>query len=247
MAKKRARRPIESGKTYTKEARAIRRGFTRAYNYKTEKALLNAYKKYAKMADQRLVRLEKAAKEQKGFENILSYAYRTAKENINAWDIMGLKSQNKGNKIYDKPRFNRNIPLKKDGTVDINALKSKMTDIERFLISVTSTPGGVKEVYQSRADKINKKYRLRGDARLTWEDMQKFWSSEFADKLRELGYGSDTIIRAIASIKRHKKYLTPELIKETTKNIKITSNPNVNYVANELLRMGFNVNDIFAD
>lgn len=246
MAKKRARRPIESGKSYTKEARAIRRDFTRAYKYKSEKALLKAYKKFAKMADQRLVRLEKAAS-QKGFENILSYAYRTARENIKAWDIMGLKSRGRNAKDYALPRFNRNIPLKKDGKVDINALKSKMTDIERFLISVTSTQKGVRDVYQSRADKINKKYRLRGDARLTWEDMQKFWGSESADKLREIGYGSDTIVRAIASIKRHKKYLTPDQIKDSTKNIKITKNPNVNYVANQILQTGLNVNDIFAD
>ena len=74
MAKRRPRKSYDRSTTYYKDASAIRRKFTKLYNYKTYNRLLKQYKKYAKVADQRLVELEKAAK-LPGYENILSYIH----------------------------------------------------------------------------------------------------------------------------------------------------------------------------
>lgn len=245
MAQRRKRRPIEKGIQYSKAARSIKNIFSRIYNYKTERNLLKAYKKMAKMADQRLVRLEKAAHEP-GYTNILEYAYKRAMQDIKAWDILGRKSRGKKAIEYKSGRFNRNIPLKADGSVDITALKSKLTDIERFLVSVTSTKAGVKEMYEKRAQKLNKDAGLRGEARLTWEDMQKYYGSDTAAKMNEQGYGSWTIIRAIGSIKRHKNGIKAQDIKDQTKNIIISKDPNVDYVAKKLIENGFDLQNMFT-
>lgn len=244
MAQRRKRRKLESGSQYMAEARKIKNAFTRIYNYKTERNLVKAYKKYAKMADQRLVRLEKAA-QTKGYENILQYAYKRAVQDIKAWDILGRKSTGKKPITYEKQRFNRNIPKTKSGKVDIAALKSKLTDIERFLVSVTSTKAGVTEMYEKRAKELNKNAGLRGAARVTWEDMQNFYGSETADIMKEQGYGSWTIVRAIGAIKRHKEGITAAVVKDATKNIKVSNDLNVNLVANALLENGFDPENMF--
>lgn len=232
MAKRRPRREIKKGSSYSSEYRELKKAFDRFYKYKTYKNALKVYKKMAKRADQRLVRLEKAA-QTPGFENILAYSYRRAAADAASWD------QAAGNKPGSKPRFNRNTPKTLAG------LKSKMTDIERFLLSATSTKAGTEEVYKKRAEKINKIAGIRKNSpdALTWEDMQAYYGSETSAEMKEAGYGSNTIIRAIGTLKKNKGRLTPEKIKEANKNnLRMSRDRNVDYVASEMLRRGFNVN-----
>lgn len=247
MAKRRihTRRQIDKGTLYDKAYKQTRKLFTKLYNYKTADRLLKQYRKVAKMADQRLVRLEQEAS-RPGYENIKEYAYARAVSDIESWD----KAVKPG-KEYAKMRFNRNIPMKKgpDGKMvpDLEGIKAKLTDIERFLISVTSTRAGVTEFYEKRADTLNRHHYLRGPSRITWEDMKNYFESELADELKEEEVGSDTIVRAIGSIKRHQKELTPDRIKQAAeKNIRIARDDNVNEVANMLLRRGFDPKYMFA-
>lgn len=138
---------------------------------------LDYYRRLAKMADQRLVRLEKLAQEP-GFENVKKYAYAAAMRDI---DSYGGASK--------KMRFNTAPPK------DPRAFREKIMDIRRFLSAPTSTKAGIVDVYQKRADTINKKYGTN----YTWEDLADFFQSGDADKLFK-DYGSKTVMQAIGTI-----------------------------------------------
>lgn len=240
MAKRRPRRELNKGSTYEKTYKETKQLFTRLYNYKTYNRLLKRYKQVAKQADQRLVRLEKAAKEP-GYENITAYAYKRAAQDVKAWDIASAKQKGRKPKEYALPRFNRNIPTTLEG------LKSKLTDIERFLLSATSTKAGTEEVYKKRAEAINKKvgFRRNDKGRLTWQDIKAFYDSELASVLTEKGYYST--MRAIGEIKRKTVGKNPAEIKNiAARNIRISNDKNIDAVAKELLNLGYDPNIVLS-
>ena len=78
----------------------------------TRLLLEKEYRKLAKRADQRLLRLEEYAG-RKGFSGILSFAYRVAKRDIRSWS----------GDTQKKPRFNTAPPK------NTNQLKAKIADI----------------------------------------------------------------------------------------------------------------------
>ena len=102
----------------------------KAYNvdYKPGETDLQYYKRLAKTADQRLVRLERLATEP-GYEKVTQYAYAKAMRDIENYG---------GGK-----RFNVKPPLKEDGTVDNTLLREKLADLRAFLTSVSSTKKGI--------------------------------------------------------------------------------------------------------
>ena len=108
------------------------------------------YRKLAKRANQRLVRLERYSKEKKNKE-VLRYAYGRAQRDIEAF--------------YggDKKRWAENP--EKAG--DVEAIQAQLTDIKRFLNSETSTigrsylqpeKGGILDIYEARALQFNKEF-----------------------------------------------------------------------------------------
>ena len=131
------------------------------------------YKRIAKVADQRLVRLEKLS-QQEGFEGAWKWSYNKAMKDIERWG--------------GKARFNTKAPE------NLNQLKAKINDIQAFLGSVTSTKSGIVEVYKSRADSFNKKYNMNW----SWQDMAKFFD-EFGSSLYD-EYGSDVVNKVIAVV-----------------------------------------------
>lgn len=131
------------------------------------------YKRIAKVADSRLLRLERLSK-QEGFEGAWKWSYNKAMKDIERWG--GSK------RFYTKAPEN------------LNQLKAKINDIQAFLGSVTSTKTGIVEVYKQRADTFNKKYGMNW----SWQDMAKFFD-QFGSSLYD-EYGSDVINQVIAVV-----------------------------------------------
>lgn len=138
---------------------------------------LDYYTRLAKMADQRMVRLEELAKKE-GYENVLKYAYEAALRDIASY---GGASK--------KMRFNTKPPE------DPRAFREKIMDMRRFLSSPTSSKAGIDETYGARAKTINAKYGTN----YSWQDLADFFASGDADKLFK-EYGSKTVMKAIGVI-----------------------------------------------
>ena len=151
-------------------------------SYKPGEDALQYYRRLAKVADQRLVRLEKLA-EAPNFENVTAYAYARAQRDISRYT--------------EGHRFNTKPPLNKDGTVNTRLLNEKIADIKTFISSVSSTKAGIISTYQKRAKTLNDKY---GTA-YSWEDLADYFQSGDFEKHKK-DYGSETIFKALGKIKR---------------------------------------------
>ena len=147
-----------------------------AYNLeqKPGESLEAYYRRLAKVADQRLVRLERL-KDQPGYENSWKWAYHSAQQDIKKWGG--------GN------RFNTKAPA------NANQMKAKINDIKSFLGAKTSTKQGITNVYKKRADTFNKKYGTN----FTWEDLANYYGNE-RNKQLERYMASEVANRAIAVI-----------------------------------------------
>lgn len=162
--------------------------------------LVNEYNKLAKKADRRMRELEELAK-QKDFKNVKKYAYLRAKKDIKAWTPPG-----QGRK---KPRWQRNIPF------DTKSLKAKIKDIKHFLDSPTSTKRGIIKVYKNRTDAINKKYHTK----FTWQTLASYFNTGLYDKTE--GYGSKTVLMAMANIQANKKKVLVDLKNHEVTDLKV--------------------------
>lgn len=192
---------------------------TRGYNlnYKAGETDAEYYKRLAKVADQRLVRLEQLA-QQPGFEKVKLYAYDKA--------MRDLESYGGGS------RFNTKIPTDENGVIDSRLLSQKLADMRAFLSSVTSTKQGIQSVYTERVKSINEKYGTS----YSWQDLADFYQS--GDAKKAIAYGnSDLVLRAIGKIQKARAQLN----KEMAANAKITldkkNNDKVIYdKANDILK-----------
>lgn len=161
-----------------------------------DKSLLAEYRKLAKRADERLVRLEQSAEQRPGFNKALRWAYNVAKTDVKYW------SGDDGR----KPRYNRKPPATN------RQLEAKILDIKHFLDLQTSTVKGIKAVYQNNANTFNEKYGTN----FTAESFQKFWDSGIGDELKH-GYGYETAYRAIGKISQKPKEIIEKLEKAEDK------------------------------
>ena len=163
--------------------------------------LIKEYRKLAKRADQRLVRLE-GYKHDKGFKGITEYAYKKAMKDIHSYS--GLRAT----------RFNTAPPPADYSKRDPNAeLKKKIADIKRFLESPTSTKKGTIQVYKNRAYALNHSSKLFGDkpANFTWQEWANFW-----DKVGNKFLDDKTDYRAGAKVlyKEKEHGITPNMLKK---------------------------------
>lgn len=166
----------------------------RSYNldYKPGESDLEYYRRLAKAADQRLVRIEQLS-EVPGYEKVKNYAYDRAMRDL---EIYG------GGK-----RFNTKPPLNADGTVDNRLLSEKLADMRTFLSSVTSTKQGINQVYSQRAKTFNEKFGTS----YTWQDLADLYQSGDADRLIKRYKDSDVVQRAIGIIQHAEKKLAQEM------------------------------------
>lgn len=148
-----------------------------SYEQKPGESIEAYYRRIAKVADQRLVRLERLA-DVPGYGNATQWAYRRAMSDIETWSGEGAK------------RFNTKAPS------NLNALRAKINDIKSFLGSESSTKSGITETYKNRADTINRKYGTSFQV----DDLAKVFSNGLMKKLEAKGFSSKTILKAIGYI-----------------------------------------------
>lgn len=170
----------------------------RQYNTerKTGESLEQQYKRLAKVADQRLVRLEQASQNEH-YKQALLWSYSKAMLDIRKWSGTGAT------------RFN--TKLEKDGKPLTQAqIQAKINDIKSFIEKPSSTVGGITAAYKKRAESINSgyfdkqgKWHEGYGTSFTWEDMANLYERESTQKAMEK-YGSQTYTKAIGVIQKNK-------------------------------------------
>ncbi len=144
---------------------------------------LQYYRRLAKAADERMVRLEKLATQQ-GFSSVTRYAYKKAVYDINVY-----RQNDEG-----IPRWNTKPPAENQ------LLNEKIQGMIRFLQAPTSTKKGIVDTYKKRAETINKNYGTN----LSWQEVADYFQKGIADKLTQ-EFGSKTALVAIGRIQRAKR------------------------------------------
>jgi len=170
---------------------------------KPDETMVQYYRRLAKTADQRMVRLEKASQEPY-FKVATQWAYAKATRDILKWIPPG---DNKSTKL----RFNTKPPEGED-------LIAKINDIKSFLSSPTSSKQGIINVYKKRADTVNKKYGTN----FTWKQLAKYYDSGQAE-LWDAKFGSKTALMTIASLQKNKKKLVKAIKEADRKDIRINA------------------------
>lgn len=188
-------------------------------------------RRLAKVADQRLVRLEQAAAKDPNKEAYLKYAYANA-----AHDIKTLRSLQGSTKI----RFNTVVPKNKDDESNQIALKTRINAVTRFLEDVTSTQQGIKKVYINRVQTINAKYGTN----FTWEDLRNFFERGGFEQF-DSKYGSDAILRAIGVMQRREPKAVDDMKKKRHIDKKVSDDVVGSEVADALQKQGLTLSMLY--
>lgn len=159
-------------------ARGVKKWSPPNLDYQEDETETHYFIRLAKMADERLVRLEEA----EGFRGkpanpkyagAYKFAYNRALEMMDEGQI----------------RFNQNIP--KPGTFE---WRERINEIQKFLKSPTTTKSGINMI-QKATSTINTNYGTN----FHWTEFASFIESGDFEKLKET-YGSDVILKAIGKI-----------------------------------------------
>lgn len=197
-------------------ARGVKKWSPPNLDYKEGETDTQYFKRLAKMADQRLVRLEEAeglrgkAASPK-YAGAYKFAYNRALEMMDEGQI----------------RFNQRIP--QPGTFE---WRERINEIQRFLKSPTSTKSGI-DMIQKATKTINDKYGTN----FKWTEFSSFIESGDFDKLKET-YGSDVILKAIGKIQAAQDKIKKGL-EEHAASMKKGATPNDEIaadVADEIMR-----------
>lgn len=194
-----------------------------------------AYKGLAKVADQRLVTLEKA--------NSMNYARRWA--------------MREGKNLYGEGFHRFNVTIKpqelidsRGRAIDIDKVyRARINSMLTFINMQSSTLTGLKSIYSKTADTLNDKYSAVLGFVFTPDNIGSFFESEAYKELED--WGSDTVIDTIATF-REKEEEIAKRIAEHSKNHDdfsdfnigsgITDDPLTKGALNELIRK-FDIND----
>jgi len=152
------------------------------------------YRRLAKAADQRLVRLERLA-ENPLYQNVKKFAYEEAMEDIHKWN--GVTAS----------RFNT-VPPEGDRLYD------KIEDIKSFLTKQTSNVGGINLMYKRMANTFNAKYGTN----FTYQQIMKYFDSQQNEKWNKL-FGSKTALTVIGEIQKSAKKIKREVSEVDKRNI----------------------------
>lgn len=150
--------------------------------HKTMSDYQKFYRKLAKAADSRLIKLEEISK-RKEYDDVLEWAYKQAQ-----YDIRYRFGE-------DANRFDRKLPN------DIRKMKKSIKDVLTFLNAPTSTVTGINDVFVKRAGTISKRYGINVD----WQTVGNLFNSTLYKKAIGNKYGSGTTIKAIGVIQANKK------------------------------------------
>ena len=186
----------------------------RKYNaaQKPGESMERYYRRLAKAADQRLVRLE-AYSHEEHYKNILEWSYSRAMKDIEHWSGSGAT------------RFNTAPPKSPQ------ELAAKIEDIKQFLESATSTKQGIEEIYKKRADSFNK----TNGTSFTWQDLATFFERG-GNELLDTQYGSETRFRAVGAIQKADPQKIKEAIEEgSAKHLKLSDDSEVDARARKFI------------
>lgn len=154
------------------------------------------YFRLAKVADQRLRALEKY-ENLENFKTATKWAYASAQRDIKSWGGTN--------------RFGRGKNSIK-GLTDLE-LEMKLADVKKFLQSETSTKKGITNVYITRANTFNKKYKTN----ITWQEFANFIHSDTYEKMDQQ-YGSSTIMQVFHKSRKLTKEEAEKIVKDAGKN-----------------------------
>lgn len=192
-------------------------------------AAVAEYRKLAKRADQRLVRLERYSQQEK-YANVTQYAYAKAMRDIRSWSGK------------DATRFNTKPPA------NLNSLMAKINDIKGFLQSASSTikptadnavynekgqivGGGIDLTYQKRADTLNQRFGTN----VTWENVGSIFESTLYRKLAKK-YESKTAVRIIGKLQGDDKKIQRAINDKKSYNVRIKGEKPLEEAVNKTLR-----------
>ena len=144
------------------------------------------YRKIVDTANHRLLEIERFS-ERPEYEEVKKFAYKLA-----MYDITGAYGE-------DAKRFKAS-DFKVD---DLKHSKKNINMVLRFLEMPTSTKVGVYNIYQKRADKINKEYGTN----VNWETIANLFQSKLYTKLNEKLNASKTAVKVIGVLQANKKEL----------------------------------------
>lgn len=182
------------------------------YDRRPGETNLEWYRRIAKVADQRLVRLEKLAQDEH-FKNVEKWAYAGALNDIHRWSGDNAK------------RFNTAPPK------DDRELLSKIKDIQSFIEKPTSSKRGIVEIYKKRADSINKKQGTK----FTWQQIATYFESGLADKSdKQLGSATTALSIINERIKKLDK-IQSDIEEANDSIVRISGNDAINEKVNEWL------------
>lgn len=150
-------------------------------------ALLTEYRKLAKRADQRLLRIERLA-DQADYKAVLQYSYRTAKKDIEKYTGP-----------TEKPRFNTAPPVGENAQASYMKLQAKVNAIKRFLEAPTSTKSGITKIYTKRAKSYNEQFGTN----YTWQGIKQVTDSALFEKL-EAKSDRYIVLKVLGVIDEHK-------------------------------------------
>ena len=181
------------------------------YEQKKGESLEHYYRRLAKQADQRLVRLEQLSRRE-GYENVNKYAYARAMKDIKQWS---------GEKAT---RFNMKPPK------NANSVRAKIADMRTFLEAPTSTKAGIEAVYKRRAESLNEKYGTQFD----WTDLANYFD-EAKNSKSDSKYGSDTMLKAVAEIQKQSETITKQIEQHKKRHITV-DNPRLQDAIDDILK-----------
>ena len=179
-------------------------------------AIAKENRKLAKRANQRLVRLERAA-ERPGMASVKEFAYKVAMRDLTSLGKTGAKKR-----FTEAPKLMQINDGSKDLTGDalyranVMRAKSEQKMLKSFLSAASSTIGkarayedegikateGVRAVWDKVTNTINDKYLSEYDLQMTDNDMKRFWESKKQAKLEKI-VGSTQMFAVAAVMKKY--------------------------------------------
>ena len=182
-----------------------------AYNtdQKPGESIDHWYRRLAKTADQRLVRLE-GYRHQDYFKTATQWAYAGAMQDIQKWSGP------------DATRFNVAPPESEQDKL------AKISDMRKFIESPSSTKQGIINIYKKRAETFNKgrydekENRVKGNfgTQFTWQDIALYYESGMAQKWSDR-FGSETALRTIAVIQKNRNKIKKAIDKGRLKDLRV--------------------------
>ena len=186
------------------------------------KELQAEYKRLAKKADQRIVRLEKLSQDPL-YSNVDKYALARAKKDIE--HIFGEGST----------RFNKKID-------NYNSLVGAINDVNTFLKSPSSTKKGITNTYKKKADAANRTFGTS----FTWQEYADYYQSGTADKLTSKMTYKEALkkVGKMQKSKKTQEQIIQDIQSKKGQNYKVSKKDINSEIYHKLMAQKLTINDL---